>query len=115
MLKVISRSTVDLETVLNTLAETVTRLCRADYSTMYRRRDDKYHLVAAYGASEEVKEFVRTHPFIPDRGDPDRSRGIGTSGGSHPRCPGVTPEYTYHELQKIAGYRSMLGISAAAR
>jgi transcriptional regulator with GAF, ATPase, and Fis domain len=48
VLKVISRSTVDLETVLNTLAETVTRLCRADYSTMYRRRDDKYHLVALH-------------------------------------------------------------------
>ena len=90
VLKIINRSSVDLETVLDTLVETVTRLCRADYSTMYRQRDDKYHLVAAYGALEEVKEFVRTHPFVTRPRYPDRSRGIGTSGGSHPRCLAVT-------------------------
>ena len=109
VLKVISRSTVDLETVLNTLAETVTRLCRADYSTMYRRRDDKYHLVAAYGASEEVKEFVRTHPFIPDRGTLTGRVGLERRVVHIPDVLS-DPEYTYHELQKIAGYRSMLGI-----
>ena len=86
VLKIISRSSVDLETVLDTLVETVTRLCRADYSTMYRRRDDKYHLVAAYGALEEVKEFVRTHPFVPDRGTLTGRVGLEASGGSHPRC-----------------------------
>ena len=106
---IISRSTVDLETVLDTLVETVTRLCRADYSTMYRRRDDKYHLVAAYGALEEVKEFVRTHPFVPDRGTLTGRVGLE---GRVVHIPDVLsdPEYTYHELQKIAGYRSMLGV-----
>ena len=109
VLKVISRSSVDLETVLDTLVETVTRLCRADYSTMYRRRDDKYHLVAAYGALEEVKEFVRTHPFVPDRGTLTGRVGLE---GRVVHIPDVLsdPEYTYHELQKIAGYRSMLGV-----
>jgi PAS domain S-box-containing protein len=109
VLKVISRSTVDLETVLNTLAETVTRLCRADYSTMYRRRDDKYHLVAAYGASEELKEFIRTHPFIPDRGTLTGRVGLERRVVHIPDVLS-DPEYTHHELQKIAGYRSMLGI-----
>jgi two-component system NtrC family sensor kinase len=109
VLKVISRSTVDLEAVLNTLAETVTRLCRADYSTMYRRRDDKYHLVAAYGVSEEVEEFVRTHPFIPDRGTLTGRVGLERRVVHIPDVLS-DPEYTYHELQKIAGYRAMLGI-----
>ena len=92
VLKIISRSSVDLETVLDTLVETVARLCRADQATMYRRRDDKYHLVAACGLSEEAKEFVLTHPFAPDRGTMSRPRGIGASRGSHPRClagPGI--------------------------
>ena len=62
VLKVISRSSVDLETVLDTLVDTVARLCRADQATMFRRRDDKYHLVAACGLSAEAKEFVLTHP-----------------------------------------------------
>ena len=100
---------MDLETVLDTLVETVTRLCRADYSTMYRQRDDKYHLVAAYGALEEVKEFVRTHPFVPDRGTLTGRVGLERRVVHIPDVLS-DPEYTYHELQKIAGYRSMLGV-----
>ena len=57
VLKVISRSSVDLETVLDTLVETVVRLCRADQALMFRRRDDKYRLVAARGLSAEATEF----------------------------------------------------------
>jgi two-component system, NtrC family, sensor kinase len=68
VLKVISRSSVDLETVLDTLVDTVARLCRADQATMFRRRDDKYHLVAARGLSAEEEEFVLTHPVTDDRG-----------------------------------------------
>ena len=109
VLKIINRSSVDLETVLDTLVETVTRLCRADYSTMYRQRDDKYHLVAAYGALEEVKEFVRTHPFVPDRGTLTGRVGLERRVVHIPDVLS-DPEYTYHELQKIAGYRSMLGV-----
>jgi GAF domain-containing protein len=68
VLKIISRSSVDLDTVLDTLAETVTRLCRADHAVMFRRREDAYHLVASCGISEEGKNFTRTHPLTPDRG-----------------------------------------------
>jgi len=67
VLKAISRATLDLETVLNTLAETVMHLCRADHVYMFRRRGDKNHLVASHGLSQEAKEFVHTHPFAADR------------------------------------------------
>jgi two-component system NtrC family sensor kinase len=109
VLKVISRSTVELETVLDTLVETVMHLCRADQATMFRRRDDKYHLVAARGFSAEGEDFVFTHPLTDDRGT---LSGRVAAERRPVHIPDVLqdPEYTYREGQKIVGFRSMLGI-----
>src|SRR5260370_548361 len=109
VLKIISRSSVDLETVLNTLVETAARLCRADQAHMFRRRDDLHHLVAAWGLSEEAKKFQITHPFAPDRGTTS-GRVVLERRTVH--IPDVLqdPEYTYLEGQKITGYRTLLGI-----
>ena len=68
VLKIISRSSVDLETVLDTLAETAARLCRADQAVLFRRRDDILHLVASHGLSEEAREYILTHPLPTGRG-----------------------------------------------
>ena len=109
VLKIISRSSVDLETVLDTLVETVARLCRADQAAMFRRRDDKYHLVAAHGLSAEAKKFMITHPFAPDRGTTS-GRVVLERRAVH--IPDVLQdsEYTYLEGQKVVGYRTLLGI-----
>jgi len=109
VLKIISRSAFDLETVLGTLVDTVARLCRADQATMFRRRDDKYHLVAAHGLSAEAKEFVLTHPVTADRGT---LMGRVTLERRAVHVPNVLedPEYSYREGQKVVGYRTLLGI-----
>src|SRR5258707_2123269 len=109
VLKIISRSSVDLETVLDTLVDTVARLCRADQATMFRRRDDKYYLVAARGYSAEGEEFVLTHPVTDDRGT---INGRVAAERRPVHVPDVLqdPEYTYREGQKILGYRTLLGI-----
>jgi signal transduction histidine kinase len=109
VLKIISRSSVDLETVLDTLVETVARLCRADQASMFRRGDDMFHLVANRGLSAEAKEFVLTHPLAADRGTLS-GRVMLERRAVH--IPDVLqdPEYTYKDAQKILGYRTMLGI-----
>ena len=109
VLKIISRSSVDLETVLDTLVETVMHLCRADQAVMFRRRDDKYHLVAACGLTEEAKDFVLTHPFAVDRGTIS-GRVVLEHRAVHVADVLQDPEYTYREAQKIAEFRTMLGI-----
>ncbi len=109
VLKIISRSSVDLKTVLDTLVETVARLCRADQAYMYRRRDDLHHLVAAWGLSEEQKKFLITNPFAPDRGTTS-GRVVLERRAVH--IPDVLQdsEYTYLEGQTVTGFRTLLGI-----
>jgi PAS domain S-box-containing protein len=110
VLKIISRSSVDLETVLDTLAETVARLCCADQVYMSRRRDDDlYHLIASCGLSAEAKEFNLAHPYTPDRGT-TQSRAALERRAVHIPDVLADPEYTYLEGQKIAGFRTTLGI-----
>jgi two-component system, NtrC family, sensor kinase len=109
VLKVISRSSVELETVLDTLVDTVTRLCRADQATLFHQRGDMLHLIASRGWSEEAKAFVRTYPLAADRGSLT-GRVALERGPVH--IPDVLqdPGYTQHELQRILGSRSMLGV-----
>jgi two-component system, NtrC family, sensor kinase len=109
VLKTISRSSVDLERVLDTLADTVARLCRADQAVMHRRQDDKYHLVAECGLSAEAKEFILAHPPAADRGT---ISGRVASERRAVHIPDVLddPGYTYTEAQGIAGHRTGLGI-----
>jgi PAS domain S-box-containing protein len=109
VLKVISRSSVDLEAVLDTLLETVARLCRADQAVMFRRRGDLYHLVTARGLPEEAREFILAHPLPADR---STLSGRVALERRVVHIPDILqdPEYTYLDVQKIQHHRTMLGI-----
>ena len=68
VLKVISRSTFDLQTVLDTLTESAARLCRAERSAIRLVKENLYHHVASYGFSPEFEERMQHEPLKPGRG-----------------------------------------------
>jgi len=67
VLKVISRSTFDLQTVLDTLIETAAKLCEARRGVIFRRDGESYRGAAFYNATSELIDFIRDHPITPGR------------------------------------------------
>jgi two-component system NtrC family sensor kinase len=109
VLKVISRSTFDLPTVLQTLVESAARLCDADKATITRQRDGVFFRAEAYGFSPEFIEYVRTVPVEPERGS---AIGRALLEGKVVHIPDVQadPEYTWTEAQRLGGFRTILGV-----
>src|SRR5215470_14816240 len=68
VLNVISRSDATLPSVLENLVETATRLCQADHGYVFRREQDRHHLIASFGVDPEFRDYMVANPFIPDRG-----------------------------------------------
>jgi two-component system, NtrC family, sensor kinase len=72
VLKVISRSAFDLQTVLDTLVDSAARLCEADEGTIFQPKDDAYRLASSCGLTPVKKEFLESYPF---RKGPDTTVG----------------------------------------
>jgi GAF domain-containing protein len=98
LLKVIGRSTLDLQPVFETLAENAVRLCEAKRSFIYRFDGQYLRVVATHNASPELRAFVEQNPIAPGRGSATARAALERRTVQVLDAQG-DPEYTYGSRQ----------------
>jgi GAF domain-containing protein len=109
VLKVISRSTFDLQTVLQTLVESAARLCDAEKATITRQKDGVLFRGEFYGFSDEFMDYVRNVPVVPDRGSAT-ARALLEGAVVHIPDVQADPDYTFNEAQRLGDFRTIIGV-----
>ena len=109
VLKVISRSTFDLQAVLDTLVESAARLCEADFAVMSRLQGSTYRHVASYGMPPELHERLANFPIEAGQGT-TAGRAALTRKAVQVLDVQTEPGYMLSGPMKQAGAHSMLAV-----
>jgi two-component system NtrC family sensor kinase len=105
VLKVISRSTFDLQTVLETLVESAARLCDADMASMNRPKDGAWQMVSSYGYDPPTIKNYRNAIIPAGRGSTaGRAAHEGKSISTMSKPMLSTPRRDRSEALAIARY-----------
>jgi signal transduction histidine kinase len=110
VLKLITRSTFNLQTVLDTLIESAASLCEADLGYIGRPKgDDFFRAEASYGLSPAHKDLVDLTPWKAGR-ESAIGRVLLERASIHIVDVATDPEYRMVAIQQAGGYRSVFGV-----
>ncbi|MGH7061429.1 MAG: GAF domain-containing protein, partial [Stellaceae bacterium] len=109
VLKVISRSTFDLEPVLENVIDTAIRLCRAHMGSIFRLKDGRYRWAVGYGLDPAYREIEMRTPLAPDSGTlVGRTARAGRAVQIADAL--VDPLYAVKDEAALTRARTMLGV-----
>ena len=108
VLKVISRSTFDLQAVLDTLVQSAARLCEADMTGMVRPYGHVLRFAASYRHSDDFVHFMEQRPIPLARGS---AAGRALLEGRVVHIPDIKadPDYTYVD-ERLGGFRTIVAV-----
>jgi two-component system, NtrC family, sensor kinase len=109
VLKVVSRSTFDLNPVFESVVATSARLCHADQATIYRSQNEEFGWVAGYGLPPAYELLERSTKIRPGHGTLVGRVAVVRRPVQILDCA-VDPLYEAKEDARIGGIRTMLGV-----
>jgi two-component system, NtrC family, sensor kinase len=109
VLKIISRSAFDLQTVLQTLVESAARFCAADKAQIIREKNGGFYTAEAYGYSREFMDYIKNIPIKAERGTAS-GRALVEGRVVHIADVRADPEYTLVEASRLGDFRTALSV-----
>ena len=109
VLKIISRSTFDLQAVLNTLVKSAAHLCEAEMASMNRKFGETYQQVSSHGFSPEFEKYMLEHAV-------DLERGTAVARAIKEKKPVQIsdvlddPNFKLRDVAQLGGVRSVAAV-----
>ena len=109
ILETISRSTFDLQFVLDRVVHLAAQLCEAEMGAIAQQRGEAFHYASIFNFPAGTYEFLKNTPHSRDRGS---VIGRVLLEGKIIHVPDVLldSEYKMIEMQKAASFRTVLGV-----